>query len=92
MYGWTGMVGKMKTTIDIADGLLAEAKQLAGERHTTLRALVEDGLRAVLDRERQRRAPFRLRDGSVGGGWMREEFATASWDQIRDVAYEGRGA
>jgi hypothetical protein len=68
------------------------ADLLAAERHTTVRALVEDGLRVILDRERQRRAPFRLRDGSVGGGWMREEFATASWDQIRDVAYEDRGA
>lgn len=86
------MVSSMKTTIDITDGLLAEAKQLAAERHTTVRALVEDGLRLVLERERERATPFKLRDGSVGGGWMREEYAAAGWDEIRRVAYEGRGA
>jgi hypothetical protein len=81
----------MKTTIDITDGLLAEAKQVAARKHTTVRALVEEGLRLVLEREQQRK-PFTLRDGSVGGGWMRSEYADASWDEIRAVAYEGRGA
>ena len=85
------MVSSMKTTIDITDGLLAEAKKVAARKHTTVRALVEDGLRLVLERE-QEQPLFKLRDASVGGGWMREEFATASWETIRDVAYEGRGA
>jgi hypothetical protein len=85
------MVGNMKTTVDIADGLLAEAKRVAARKHTTVRALVEDGLRLVLEREHEQ-PPFRLRDASVGGGWMREEFATVGWDEIRDIAYEGRGA
>ena len=84
------MVSSVKTTIDIADGLLAEAKKLAAERKTTVRALVEDGLRLVVDRERHRQ-PYKLRDRSVGGGWMRTEFAGAGWDQIREVIYEGRG-
>lgn len=85
------MVSNMKTTIDIADGLLAEAKKVAARKHTTVRALVEDGLRLVLERE-QEQPPFTLRDASVSGGWMREEFVGASWETIRDVAYEGRGA
>lgn len=81
----------MKTTIDITDGLLAEAKRVASRKHTTVRALVEDGLRLVLERERERAEPFKLRDGSVGGGWMRDEYAAADWEEIRRVAYEGRG-
>ena len=39
----------MKTTIEISDALLEAAKQQAGDRATTLRALVEEGLRTVLE-------------------------------------------
>lgn len=45
----------MRTTVEISDSLLAEVRRLAAERDTTLRALVEDGLRRVL-RESQRDA------------------------------------
>ncbi len=38
----------MKTTIDIADPLLREARKLANREGTTLRALVEQGLRHVI--------------------------------------------
>ena len=57
------MVSSMKTTIDITDGLLAEAKRIAASEHTTVRALVEEGLQQVLA-ERRERPPFKLRDGS----------------------------
>jgi len=39
----------MKTTIDIADPLLDEARKLAAREGTTLRALVERGLRVRLE-------------------------------------------
>jgi Arc/MetJ family transcription regulator len=81
----------MKTTIEIADSLLAQAKQAAMEDNTTIRALVEDGLRRVLD-ERRERKPFKLRDGSVGGRGLKPEFASAGWEKIRDAIYEGHGA
>jgi Arc/MetJ family transcription regulator len=81
----------MKTTIEIADSLLAEAKEVAGRDHTTIRALVEKGLRLVLD-ERRERKPFTLRDASVGGRGLKPEFQGAGWEKIRDAIYEGRGA
>ncbi|MDQ3259383.1 MAG: type II toxin-antitoxin system VapB family antitoxin [Pseudomonadota bacterium] len=38
----------MKTTIEIADPLFKEANRLAAQEGTTVRALVEHGLREVL--------------------------------------------
>lgn len=38
----------MRTTLDLNDALLLEAKRLAAERRTSVKALVEDGLRAVI--------------------------------------------
>ena len=50
----------MKTTVDIADPILNEARKLAAREGTTLRALVEQGLRRVIS-EKKRKQPFRLR-------------------------------
>jgi len=85
------MVPHMKTTVDIADELLARAKRLAATEGTTLRELVEQGLRGVLD-QRSRRRSFRLRDASFDGNGLQPQVADGSWESIRDLVYEGRGA
>jgi Arc/MetJ family transcription regulator len=46
----------MKTTIDTADGLVKDARRTAQREGTTLRALVEDGLRRILGERAQRSA------------------------------------
>ena len=48
-------------TIDVADALLKEERQIAPRDHTTLRELVQEGLRRVIDERRPARKPFRLR-------------------------------
>ncbi|MCL4836470.1 MAG: DUF2191 domain-containing protein [Thermoanaerobaculia bacterium] len=75
----------MKTTIELSDALLAEAKRLAEERGTTLKAVFEAGLRREL-REAAAATSFRLRDESVDGEGLRPELAGASWEQIRELA------
>lgn len=80
----------MKTTVEIADSLLDAARQLAARRGTTLRSLVESGLRRVLEDGEQE--SFRLRDASVSGRGLQPEFRDAGWSELRDVAYESRGA
>ncbi|MGD2115237.1 MAG: DUF2191 domain-containing protein [Acidobacteriota bacterium] len=80
----------MKTTVEISDPVLAEAKEIARREGSTLRALMEEGLRLALDRRDTKRG-FRLRDASAGGRGLRPELRGASWDEIRDLAYRGRG-
>ena len=78
----------MKTTIEISDPLLAAAKAEARRRGTSLRALVEKGLAAVLARPPLRKGrTFRLRSASVGGNGLQAEFRGAPWATIRDHAY-----
>ncbi len=58
----------MKTTLDISDPLFNSAKALAQQSHTTLRALVEEGLRRVLsDSPAKAKPAFKLKDASVRG-------------------------
>jgi hypothetical protein len=47
----------MKTTIQIPDSLFEEARKLAAKEKTTLKALVEEGLRLVLAKRKQH-TPF----------------------------------
>lgn len=81
----------MKTTLDISDPLLSDARKVAAREGTTLRALVEQGLRNVIAEKRERKKPFKLRDASVEGEGINPELAEAGWDEIRRLAYEGRG-
>lgn len=80
----------MKTTIDVADRLLLEAKRVAAREGTTLRALVEAGLREQLARRKAPAPRFVLRRASVGGQGVRPDLRDAGWDRLRDLAYEGR--
>ena len=58
----------MKTTIEVSDALFASAKRFAQQRQTTMRALVEDGLRRVLnDAKVQIKPAFKLKDARVHG-------------------------
>ncbi len=76
------MVAHMKTTIEIADSLLEEARAKATREGTTLRAVVEEGLRAVLGRQDAAApADFELLVFDGGGSWPPGVTATELVDQ-----------
>ena len=80
----------MKTTVEIPDTLMKEARRLASRERTTLRVLIVEGLRRVLT-ERRRSAGFRLRKATFKGNGLQPEVAGAPWERLRDMVYEGRG-
>lgn len=83
------MVSHMKTTVEISDAIGQAARRTAEREGTTLKALIEEGLRKVLD-ERSRKRRFRLRDASFRGKGLNPALDGATWQQIREMSYEGR--
>ena len=84
------MGNHMKTTVEISDALLREAKRVAARDKTTVRALIEEGLRKSLDVCNDK-GGFRLRDAGYGKGGLRPEIEEGSWERLRELMYEGRG-
>jgi hypothetical protein len=80
----------MKTTVELSTPLLKEAKAVAAHEGTTLRALLEEGLRESVARRRKHRR-FRLRDTSVRGKGLQPGVDLSNWEQIRSLIYEGHG-
>ncbi len=79
----------MKTTVELPDDLLERSKAVARRENSTLKALLEEGLRLALrSRSRKRAAPFVVQP--FQGDGLTPEFASAGWDQIRDEIYRDR--
>jgi hypothetical protein len=85
------MVVCMKTTVEISDALLEDARRAAEKGGTTVRALIEEGLRLVL-KSRRAAGPFRLRRGSFKGKGLQAGLQEGDWEEIRRRAYEDHGA
>jgi Bacterial antitoxin of type II TA system, VapB len=83
------MVTHMKTTVELPDDLLREAQQIARAEGTTLKSVLEEGLRAVIARYRSSQQ-FTLRDVSVEGRGVNPELADAGWARIREISYGER--
>ena len=80
----------MKTTIEISDSLLRDVRKVAEREGVTLRALVERGLHQIVS-ERKTTAPFKLRRATFKGKGLNPDLQDASWEKLRELAYEGRG-
>ena len=84
-------VTHMKTTVDIADGLLDQAKRLAARRGTTLKALIEEGLRSALERAERGDAEAQLETHVVQGNGLQPGYSWDDLGRLIDSTYEGRG-
>ena len=80
---------RVKTTVEISDALLDEAKRVASRESSTLRELIEEGLRRSLD-ERRKKKTFRLRRASYRGKGL-QPGVSQEWHRLRELIYEGRG-
>ena len=76
----------MKTTIELPDDLAQEARRVAAESGTTLRSLVEEGLRRELDRRAERPAWQPDRSLAYGRDGLTPEARAMTWAQIRELA------
>jgi hypothetical protein len=85
------MGAHMKTTIEINDTLISQAKQLAAKRQQTLKSVLEMALRQFLDANPETPSSFKLRKSSFRGNGLQTPLNQADWDDIRSQIYEGRG-
>ena len=81
----------MKTTVEINDALLREVKRLALRERTTVRSLIEQGLRLIVN-NRNPGGRFALRDASFSGDGLASGVSLRDWDAVRDAIYAERGA
>jgi len=78
----------MKTTVEIPDALLREARSYASARGLTFKAVLESSLRRTLEVDRSPARPFRLKKRPFKGRGLAIE---GGWEAIREQIYKGRG-
>jgi hypothetical protein len=79
----------VKTTVEIPDSLLDRARRHARRSGRPVRALIEEGLRLVLETE-SGGTPYRLPDRSVGKAGAPNPLESLSWQDLRGEIYGGR--
>ncbi len=80
----------MKTTIDIAEPLLVEAREVSRRDGVTLRSLVEEGLRGVLEKRTAERTEYLPKVITYGGSGTCEGVDLEDWRSVRELIYETR--
>lgn len=78
----------MKTTIELPDHLLRQAKEYAARHGIPMREVIERGLQLVLQAKRPARRPFRLKTVTTKGEGL---ICDGDWSTIRSFIYEGHG-
>ena len=82
-------IRRVKTSFDISDALLAEARVYAKRHKTTVKALVERGLRQTMNESTKPKVKFQ--PVVVNGGAVKPEMQNPNWSKIREEDYEDSG-
>lgn len=78
----------MKTTVELSDDLLRQAKEYAARHGIPMREVIELGLQMALQAKRPSRRSFRLKSITTKGeGLVRD----GDWSTIRSLIYDGHG-
>jgi hypothetical protein len=78
----------MKTTVEISDELLQQAKEYAARMGIPMREMIELGLQLALYSKKNSRRPFRLKTITTKGEGL---VCDGDWSSIRSLIYEGQG-
>ena len=82
------MLRHMRTSIDMPDALLDDARRLAQDTGVTLRELVIQGLREVVVRcQASQTHGYRLPACQVGGQGLQPGVADLRWESLRDLVH-----
>ena len=81
----------MKTTIELPNALLKEAKALAAREGATLRELVEAALRSWIRERKGKQRAYKLPDCGFRGEGLQHGFDMDDFAKIRDASYGERG-
>jgi predicted DNA-binding ribbon-helix-helix protein len=80
----------MKTTINISDALHEEVRKIARIEKTTMKDLIEEGLRRIIS-DRKRKSDFHPRKVTFKGNGLQAHMEGISWEKIREMTYEDLG-
>lgn len=83
------MLLHMRTSIDVPDPLLRRAKKIARDRRVTLRELLLEGLRSVVERQGTP-AEHHMQDCSFGEGGLVDGLSWSDTDRMNELVYEDR--
>ncbi len=83
----------MKTSLELSEHIFSKVRRLAQKRGTSVRALVEEGLRLILESDERKRV-IKPKILTFGGDGMTDQFVTRglSWDTLREEVYQDHGA
>lgn len=78
----------MKTTVELSDDLLRQAKEYAARHGIPMREVIELGLQLALQAKRPSHRPFRLKTITTKGEGL---ICDGDWSTIRSLIFEGHG-